>query len=980
VAIVPSDTREPQGGEDRPLRIGIWCIVQSPQASATILPSEGIGVFVYNLLGGLFALPRPPEVVLIIQPTEHRRVGTALKAPRPNLRILPPPQPWLPSWKDPARFLQRVASKSARIHARLQVGRERLDGLRRAVRDRARRGLRWLLRAALRRKALMLPLAAVLLPCLFLLVWGLYAVYRFSLTAIKVLTAPLMWADQVVVRLSRHPRFAPKDCLDADLVRQADEAACDIWIVPSIHCNAPRHLPAILFIHDLVTSHFPEIFAKEFVDRVNRIAPRRAADATLVACMSAFIRDTDLLGILKLPEAKVRMVRSATPVDLPNLTSAEALALKPGSLKRPYLFFPTAFRPYKNHRGLIRALRRLRDHYANNDFDLVFTGGLPQLMPQEVQRLVDAYGFRNRVHALGAVDRKTLACLYRCAFATLVPSLYEQASYQIAEALYFKCPVACSRIPPFLEQCAPLGEAMLYFDPESPDAIAQAILRIRDQREAIRQQQYEASQILWQRTWTQVAGEWMDVFREGAELARKTLRPRHSEAAWVPAGDAVPADPQRLEVFLSLPTAYLGGVWEGTKNLVQALVEVNRERRQLGLVLGIHENQADTAGLRRLAPDLRVEKLRYDQLTLFEAREQLGPGFVYPDPHKREYFCGWSGQSYPALRADAWFALLDRFPLPLLPARPYGVWVYDMIQRYVPEFFGREFFEHWVEAGMSPTLRNANVVVTTSPATQQDVMEAYDIGRERLRLVPLACEPQQRFGALMAEPVDLPRFPFLLYPANAGGHKGAGVVLRAYARLKERLGDQAPLLVQCGTNSDAFSSRYQAQPTDPPHWAATRELVKDLELEEDRDLVFLGFVNDSQLLDLYERCLVVINAAKYDNGSYALIEGRYFGRPLISTAYPAALDLCKRFDLPARVFPVDDDAALASQMHQAMHDQPLAGVALEQVRRQLANPEYSLRRHAERVYDILVDLARQGRQQRLARHEQGVVPCQGEAA
>jgi alpha-1,3-rhamnosyl/mannosyltransferase len=966
--------------DDRPLRIGFWCVVQSPQATATILPNEGIGVFLYNLVAGLLAQEQPPEVVLVIDPVEHRRVGAFLRAPRPNLHILPPRLPALSFWKDPGRCVQWIAGKSHRIHARMQNGRKHLDALRWSARAVVKTVAKRVLRGAGQRRYWMLPLAALLFPCLLLLAWGLYALYRFGLTALRVLTAPLMWADQVVHHLSRHPRFIPKDRLNTDPMRLVDEAACDIWVVPSIHCNSPRTLPAVLFIHDLVTSHFPEIFDKDFVDRVNRIAPRRAAEATLVACMSAFIRDTDLLGILKLPPSKVRMVRSATPVDFPVLTDAQVLALKPSLLKRPYLFFPTAFRPYKNHRGLIKALRRLRDRYGVNDYDLMFTGGVAGQMPDDVQRLVDAYGFRSRVHCLGIVDRKMLAVLYRNAFATLVPSLYEQASYQIAEALHCNCPVACSRIPPFLEQCAPLGDAMIFFDPEDPDAIAQAILQIREQREAIRHKQQAASQVIWQRTWKHVAAEWLVVFREAAAMTRQARHEEDWDTAQPTGTEALPLDPQRLEVFLFLHTAYLGGVWEGTKNLVKALVDINRQRRQLGFVLGVNENQADTACLRRLAPDLRVEKLKYELFTLSEARDQLGAAYAYPDEQKRGQFCGWSGQNYPALRADAWFALLDRFPLPLLPARPHGVWVYDMIQRYVPEFFGEEFFEHWVRAGMRPTLRNANVIVTTSRATQQDVIDEYGIGPKQLRLVPLASEPHHRFGTLVAEPVDLPREPFFLYPSNAGGHKGAGVILRAYARLKERLGDKAPLLVQCGTNSEVFSGKYKPQPTDPPHWKVTRNLVKDLELEEGRDVVFLGFVNDRQLLDLYERCLVVVNAAKYDNGSYSLIEGRYFGRPLISTDYPAAVNLCERFQLPAKLFPLDDDAALARLMHQAMHEVPAAGAALENIRRHLADPEYSLRRHAERVYDILVDLARQGRQQRLARKEEGVVPCRNEAA
>src|SRR5262249_4384970 len=149
--------------------------------------------------------------------------------------------------------------------------------------------------------------------------------------------------------------------------------------------------------------------------------------------------------------------------------------------------------------------------------------------------------------------------------------------------------------------------------------------------------------------------------------------------------------------------------------------------------------------------------------------------------------------------------------------------------------------------------------------------------------------------------------PFLLYPANAGGHKGAATVLRACARLKERLGGRAPLLVQCGTNSDVFSQHFKPRSSEPPHWAATRDLVRDLDLVEGRDVVFTGFVDDCQLADLYGRCQAVINAAKYDNGSYSLIEGRYFGRPLLSTRYPGAVDLCNRFQLPTHFFPVDDD-------------------------------------------------------------------------
>jgi len=107
-----------------------------------------------------------------------------------------------------------------------------------------------------------------------------------------------------------------------------------------------------------------------------------------------------------------------------------------------------------------------------------------------------------------------LAALFRQAFATIIPSYYEQGSFQIYEALQAGCPVACSRIPPFLEQCGPMGDSMLYFDPADPEAMARTILGIRDNREEIRRRQRQDSRVLWARTWDHVAQDFLQVCKE----------------------------------------------------------------------------------------------------------------------------------------------------------------------------------------------------------------------------------------------------------------------------------------------------------------------------------------------------------------------------------------------------------------------------------------------------------------------------------
>src|SRR5262249_9580157 len=97
------------------------------------------------------------------------------------------------------------------------------------------------------------------------------------------------------------------------------------------------------------------------------------------------------------------------------------------------------------------------------------------------------------------------------------------------------------------------------------------------------------------------------------------------------------------------------------------------------------------------------------------------------------------------------------------------------------------------------------------------------------------------------------------------------------------------------------------------------------------------------------------------------IEGQYFGKPILSSRYPAAELLCQRFGIAAKFFTINDAAALADLVAESVKELPLRPAELEQVRARLSDPEFTLRRHAERLYDSLVELAQQGRQELLGR-------------
>jgi glycosyltransferase involved in cell wall biosynthesis len=332
-------------------------------------------------------------------------------------------------------------------------------------------------------------------------------------------------------------------------------------------------------------------------------------------------------------------------------------------------------------------------------------------------------------------------------------------------------------------------------------------------------------------------------------------------------------------------------------------------------------------------------------------------------------YCFFSGGAEEAIRADAWFGLLDRFPLPLLPLRPYGVLIYDMLQRHLPEIFGPpdcDFFR-WYKGGMIPTAKSARFVAVTTPQTQRDVIEEYGLRKRRVRLLPLGSDPGRRFAAVDPKPMAVPREPYILKVANAANHKGAGVLLQAYAKLKQ-IGHQNLLpIVCCGAETDRLSSDFRGE-IDHPNGPRIRALVPALGLKEGIDVVFLGFVTESQLKYLYERSSVVVNAGKWDNGSYSLIEATYFGKPVICSRYPAAEFICQRFGVQAKFFPIDDSDALAELLRQSLAQEAksISREEITDIRRKLADTELSTRRYAERIYDCLVELAEEGRRLRLS--------------
>jgi glycosyltransferase involved in cell wall biosynthesis len=103
-----------------------------------------------------------------------------------------------------------------------------------------------------------------------------------------------------------------------------------------------------------------------------------------------------------------------------------------------------------------------------------------------------------------------------------------------------------------------------------------------------------------------------------------------------------------------------------------------------------------------------------------------------------------------------------------------------------------------------------------------------------------------------------------------------------------------------------------------------------------------------------EQAILVINAANHDNGSYSMIESVWFGKPLISSDYPAARNIDERFDLHCHWFENGNAESLARALPQAVRTTPMDKESLYGVQARLGQRELSLRVYAERFYETLL--------------------------
>lgn len=225
---------------------------------------------------------------------------------------------------------------------------------------------------------------------------------------------------------------------------------------------APRGVPLVVTVHDMIHERFPEMFPAN--DRTSSLKRAAIERADHVICISNSTRN-DLLERFGAPEEKTSVVyHGFEEFELGESTNG----LRPPTVNKPYFLYVGQRSVYKNFGNFIRAFASSRE--LKRDYAVVCFGG-GELSARETQLFAEIGLGPSQVVQVGGDDAALASC-YGNAFAFVYPSLYEGFGIPPLEAMSLGCPVICSGSSSIPEV---VGNAAELFDPESVDAIREAL-------------------------------------------------------------------------------------------------------------------------------------------------------------------------------------------------------------------------------------------------------------------------------------------------------------------------------------------------------------------------------------------------------------------------------------------------------------------------------------------------------------------------
>jgi len=275
-------------------------------------------------------------------------------------------------------------------------------------------------------------------------------------------------------------------------------------------------LPAVYNPHDLQHRRLPEFFTegqKAWRDATYQAGCRIAK---AIASESKSTRN-DLVKEYGIAPENIHVILWGAPTefyDPPDDDTFKRVREKyclPGT----FAFYPAQTWPHKNHIGLLKALKILRDEKGMK-LNLVCTGRKNDFWP-EVEKKVHELGLHDQASFLGFVGEDELRAIYRLSEFVVIPSMFEGGGFPVLEAFYEGTPVSCSNAASLPEYG---GEAVIYFNPASEKSMADVIFKMASDPKLRHTMAKRGRERLQKFSWEHTARAYRSLYRmaAGAEL------------------------------------------------------------------------------------------------------------------------------------------------------------------------------------------------------------------------------------------------------------------------------------------------------------------------------------------------------------------------------------------------------------------------------------------------------------------------------
>lgn len=334
--------------------------------------------------------------------------------------------------------------------------------------------------------------------------------------------------------------------------------------------------------------------------------------------------------------------------------------------------------------------------------------------------------------------------------------------------------------------------------------------------------------------------------------------------------------------------------------------------------------------LDRFERDVVVYTSMPERLTLAHSRLRGVPAAVRPERSPTGHFFRllWLQTGFPLrLSLDRPRVVLNTVPEGVLTSGiPQVTVVHDLLPLFFPSEYPRQqfYFRRLVPA----VLRGSRVVIADSESTRRDIVRAYGLPPDTVRVVPAGYDEAAFFPE--AAPPGPPRDPYILFVGNLFPHKNLLRLLDAFAIVRRRV---AVRLVVRGDGN-------------PAHTHEIHERVATLGLGG--SVEFVGYASAPELRRLYVGARVLALPSRYEGFGLTALEAMACGTPVVAGA---AASLPEVVGDAALLVDPDDTLDLAETLHRVLTDgdlrEDLRARGLKQASR------FSWHRTAEEVLRIL---------------------------